>query len=234
MSIFNAGFIYMVILWLDQWEIKDYIKVCLKFAKFLATHVAKFMTSIVMIAAFIFAVTFKDRIALILGIDHKHLFRCKVRDCLNCWSTARFQPVELFLWKVEDLPSAELFSSNNVFVELFFGYNEPKATRVHNNAGSGCVLKETVQVNFDEEDDEETLFIFVKNQKVMGTTELARAEITTETLKKWVAESKQSGHQTEMFTKGWSDKEHLPITLIPRGKLWMRAVAFQEEETPTC
>lgn len=228
MSVFNAGFIFLVITWLPDWGYGDYAKVVLRLLAFLATHLVKFATSIVMIVVFVFAVTFKDRIALILGIDHKTVFKCKVRDCLNCWSTARFQPIELFLWKVEDLPSAELFSSNNVFVEIFFGYNEPMSTRVHNNAGSGCILKECVQVNFDEEDDEETLFIFVRNQKVMGTQELARAEITTETLKKWVRANKGADVR-------WEEKTFPgPISLIPRGRLWLKAVPFHDEEVPTC
>merc|ERR1711920_293644 len=132
------------------------------------------------------------------------------------------------LWKVEDFPSAELFSSNNVFVKIFFGYNEPMSTRVHNNAGSGCILKETIQVNFDEEDDEETLFIFVRNQKVMGTQELARAEISTESLKKMV----RGNHNQDVKWDAQSFQQ--PISLIPRGRLWLKAVPFHEEEVPTC
>merc|ERR1711920_441667 len=107
--------------------------------------------------------------------------------------------------------------------------NEPMSTRVHNNAGSGCILKECIQVNFDKEDDEETLFIFVRNQKVMGTQELARAEITTETLKKWVRSSKGSD-EIRWEANTFPD----PITLIPRGRLWLKAVPFDEDQVPTC
>merc|ERR1712217_918097 len=114
-------------------------------------------------------------------------------------------------------------SSNNVFVEIFFGYNEPMSTRVHNNAGSGGILKEVIQVNFDEEDDEETLFIFVRNQKVMGTQELARAEITTEALKKMIKENRG----LDMRWDEGSFKQ--PISLIPRGRLWLKALPFHEE-----
>jgi len=225
----NAVFMFLILTWLPDWTYLDYIKTVLSFAGWTASHLMQFATSIAMIAAFCIAVAFKDRIALMLGIDHKTLFKCKVRDCLNCWSTARFRPIEVSIWKVEDLTSADLFSANNVFVEFFLGYNEKVTTRVHNNAGSGCLVKETLQLNFDEDDDEETLFIFVRNQKVVGAQELARAEIPTEKLKHMVSQ----GRMTELRWDANCFKE--PVQLIPRGKLWMRAVPLDDEDAPvTC
>eukprot|EP00435_Cladocopium_sp_Y103_P060543 s428_g22.t1 len=95
-------------------------------------------------------VAFKERIALTLGLDHKQIFNCKMRDCLSCFTANRFRPIELLIWKVEDLPSSDIFHANNVFIEAYLGYNETMRTRVHNNAGSDCILKESVQLNFDE------------------------------------------------------------------------------------
>ncbi|CAJ1373577.1 unnamed protein product [Effrenium voratum] len=95
-------------------------------------------------------VAFKERIALMLGLDHKQIFNCKARDCMSCFTANRFKAIELLIWKVEDLPSADLFAANNVFVEVYLGYNETTRTRVHNNAGSDCIFKESVQLNFDE------------------------------------------------------------------------------------
>merc|ERR1719460_2086122 len=109
-----------------------------------------------------------------MGVDHKTLFRFKLRDLCG-GSTVR--AIEVVLWKVEDLKAASPFLANNVFVEMNLGYNEVMKTRVHNNAGSNCILKESLQLNFDAEEDEEPLFIFVKNQKVMGGSELARLEL---------------------------------------------------------
>mmetsp|Transcript_36626 Transcript_36626/g.82815 ORF Transcript_36626/g.82815 Transcript_36626/m.82815 type:complete len:297 (-) Transcript_36626:51-941(-) len=227
-TLLNCSFMFLIITWLPDWTPLDYVQTLLKLAGWLAGHLLKFATSLVMIVAFAFAVAFKDRIALILGIDHKTLFKCKVRDCLYCWSTSRFQPIEMHLWKVEDLASADIFSANNIFIELFFGYNETMSTRVHNNAGSGCIFKETLQLNFDEDDEEETLFIFVRNQKVMGAQELARAEIPTSKLKKMIHATKDNLLRWERESFGD------PITLIPRGRLWMRAVPIVDEEMPTC
>merc|ERR1719282_26268 len=138
----------------------------------LAKHLLKFAASIVIIVVFCIAVAFKERIALMLGLDHQILFKCKFRDCLHCWSGAYIRPIELYVWKVEDLSSADFFSANNVFLEFYLGHNEPMRTRVHNNAGSSCVVKETMQLNFDEDDDDEILYIFVRNQKVMGKQDL--------------------------------------------------------------
>jgi len=208
------------------WGLLEYIKTVLQIVAWLLAHIMKFASSIVIIIAFIFAVTFKERLALILGIDHRTIFKCKVRDCLHCWSASRFQPIEVNFWKVEDLMAADT-SANNVFIEIFFGYNEPMSTRVHNNAGSGCMMKETLQLNFDENDDEETLFIFVRNQKVMGAQELARVEISADKLRRMVQNSKGQQLQWDAYTF----QEY--ISLIPRGKLWMRAAPYDDEDLPT-
>jgi len=227
MAVFNCVFMVSIITWLPDWSVVEYIKTVLHVVAWLASHMMKFASSIVIIMAFVFAITFKERLALVLGIDHRTIFKCKVRDCLYCWNASRFQPIEVNLWKVEDLMAADLFSANNVFIEIFFGYNEPMSTRVHNNAGSGCMMKETLQLNFDENDEEETLFIFVRNQKVMGAQELARAEIPAEKLRQMVQSAR--GQQLRWDVDTFQD----PVSLIPRGKLWMRAAPYDEEDLPT-
>eukprot|EP00405_Crypthecodinium_cohnii_P031719 CAMPEP_0206523264 /NCGR_PEP_ID=MMETSP0324_2-20121206/67513_1 /ASSEMBLY_ACC=CAM_ASM_000836 /TAXON_ID=2866 /ORGANISM="Crypthecodinium cohnii, Strain Seligo" /LENGTH=295 /DNA_ID=CAMNT_0054017663 /DNA_START=266 /DNA_END=1154 /DNA_ORIENTATION=+ len=181
--------------------------------------------------AFAFAVAFKDRIAKLLGMDHKTLFRCKLRDFTTCFGPSRFQPIELTVWKVDDLPSADPFAANNVFIEFYLGYNEPMRTRVHNNAGSGCTIKESMQLNFDEDDLDETLYIFVKDQKVVGTLELARAEIPTDQLRKMVAKSRHFGYAGRpAYTE---DIYSEPIQLIPRGQIWLRVAPIEDEDANT-
>lgn len=44
------------------------------------------------------------------------------------------------LWLVVDVPSPLVYVS---------GYNEPMRTRVHNNAGSEAVIRESFQINID-------------------------------------------------------------------------------------
>lgn len=228
MSAFNLLFLGLVIHWLPAWDVASYLKVLATTILAALQHILDCASSIAVIVAFCVAVAFKDRIAQLFGFDHRTLFRFKMRDCLTCWGPARFRPIELAIWKVEDLASADLFSANNVFVEFYLGYNEVMKTRVHNNAGSGCVLKEHIHLNFDENDEEEKLYIFVRNQKVMGTSEVAHTEISTEELKNMVQAAEAWGEQAQTQ---WSDDFFRePSSLIPRGKLWLHAKPLRDED----
>jgi len=214
----NAGIMFLVITWLPDWEPKDYIAAMGKVAIFLAKNAVKFMTSIAFIVVFVFVVAFKDRFMKLAGIDHKTVFRFKLRDVFGGSTRA----IQLDLWKVEDLPAASPFTPNNVFVEIFMGYNEPMKTRVHNNAGSNCILKETLQLNFDEHEDEEPLYLFVRNQKVVGTGELGRLEMKAEDVVK--IEVDMRGRT------GWEQEGFIVKNLIPRGQIWFRVSYVDDEE----
>mmetsp|Transcript_14886 Transcript_14886/g.27926 ORF Transcript_14886/g.27926 Transcript_14886/m.27926 type:complete len:312 (-) Transcript_14886:107-1042(-) len=226
--VFNLLLMFLVVEWLPDWTFADYVKVLLQGVKWFFDHVLKWASSLAMIIAFGFVVAFKERIALMLGLDHKQLFNCKARDCLSCFSSARFKPIELLIWKVEDLTSADLFHANNVFLEIYLGYNETMRTRVHNNAGSDCILKESVQLNFDEDDEEEKLVIFVQNQKVMGAQELGRVEISSEKIKKMLKDSEKLKGPSQIMQ--W-DTKCFPMSfpLIPRGQVWLNAVPVEDE-----
>lgn len=227
-TFFNTGMLYAVILWLPDWDYKDYMKALTAGGLFLAKHIVKYMTSIVMIVAFCFVVSFKERIAKMLGLDHRTLFRFKLRDICNC-GVHNTRAIEIYLWKAEDLPSAQMFSANNVYIETFLGYNEPQKSRVHNNAGSSCILKEVIQLNFDDTDQEECLYLFVKNQKVMGSSELGRLqELRPDQVKEWEAEclSKCQGKMPE-----WGNADHFKeVELIPRGRIWLHIRPLNDED----
>lgn len=218
----------MVIQWLPDWEFRDYIKALTHGGLFLAKHIVKYMTSIVMIVAFCFVVSFKERIAKMLGLDHRTLFRCKLRDFMSC-GVHSTRAIEIYLWKVEDLPSAQMFAANNVYIETYLGYNEPQKSRVHNNAGSSCILKEIIQLNFDETDHEEYLYLFVKNQKVMGSSELGRLqEMTPDKVKECEARclNKTSGKMPD-----WGNEGHFEeMSLIPRGRIWLHIRPLNDED----
>lgn len=226
MTIFNFLFLVLITQWLPDWTFAQYLITMVKTLGGTMKHLVDCATSIAIIAAFCVVVAFKDRIAQLLGFDHKTLFRFKVRDCLSCMGPSRFRPIELSVWKVEDLKSADPFLANNVFVEFFLGYNEKVTTRVHNNAGSSCLLKEHLQLNFDEDDEEEILHVFVRNQKVMGTSELARQEIQADSLKRMVRSAKSYGEAVRWTDEYFSE----PIMLIPRGKLWLRAAPVEDDD----
>lgn len=223
MFAFNTLFLGFVIHMLPAWSFSAYLT-CL--AKVMAGALQQTMdcaASVLVIVAFFVAIAFKDRLAQLCGIDHKTLFRFKIRDCFCCLGGGRHRPIEVCVWKVEDLPSADLFSANNVFVEFFLGYNEPMKTRVHNNAGSGCLIKESIHLNFDEYDEEDTLFIFVRNQKVMGTGDLARGELSASEMKQELEDNPGlDAHRAERGEPRWGGTVFKEVSLIPRGKVWLQ------------
>jgi hypothetical protein len=222
-TLFNAGMIFFVITLLPDWGYGDYVKCMLKTALFLAKNAMKFTVSIAMIVVFIFVVTMRDRIMKVLGIDHKTVFRFKLRDIFGGTQT---RAINIVLYKVEDLPAAQVFAPNNVFLEMHLGYNEPMKSRVHNNAGTSCILKENLQLNFDDNEDEESLYIFVKNQKVMGAGELGRLELSAEEVAKIEAESKAVKNNGDM----WAPTSFVMKRLIPRGEIYLRVEPVEDEE----
>jgi len=227
-SIFNMGMIWLVVQWLPDWSFKDFAVQAMGFVVFMAENLVDLSTSIVMIIAFIFVVVFKDRILKLIGLDHRTVFRCKIRDAFFCFMP-RTRPIEVTIWKVEDLPSADMFSANNVFVQVFLGYNEEMKTRVRNNAGSSCVLKETMELNFDEDDDEESLFLFVNNQKIVGKSELGRLELKGNHVKEIERETQQRGVPGGAIE--WSEKCFVKKGLIPRGSIWLRIQPVQDDDS---
>jgi len=225
MAFVNGGIMFLIVTWMPDWDFVTYLKTLVKSFAWTIGHLLKFASSIVLIIVFGFVVAFKDRIALLLGLDHQTLFKFKFRDCMTCFSSSRFRAIELTLYKVEDLPAGGVMSANNIFMEVWLGYNEAMKTRVHNNAGSSCILKEAVQLNFDEEDEDDNLVIFIKNQKVVGGGDLARLELTPQKVKDCEVQSLQLARGPFEWKEGYFIKH----ALIPRGYLWFRIVPIDEE-----
>jgi len=218
-TILNGGMLFLVCTWLPDYSPSDYVKGMGKFVIFAMKNAVKFMTSIAFIIIFVFVVAFKDRFMKLAGIDHKTVFRFKLRDIFGGSTRA----IQLDIWKVEDLPAASPFTPNNVFIEVFMGYNEPMKTRVHNNAGSNCVLKETLQLNFDDNEDEEPLYLFVRNQKVVGTGELGRLELK--------AEEVVAIEKSLKGSDGWNNENgFIKRNLIPRGTIYFRVLAVDDDD----
>lgn len=225
-TFFNAGMMFLILTWLPDWSYADYVKAVLSLVVFFAKNALKFITSIVLIVAFCFVVAFKDRFLKMMGLDHKTLFRFKFRDL--CGSPT-VRAIEVVIWKVEDLPSASVLGANNVFAEVHMGYNEPMKTRVHNNAGSSCIFKETLQLNFDPDEEEEPLFFFLKNQKVMGSSELARLELSPSKVAEIETDClKNVGGSGGAFR--YAEEHFVMQKLIPRGQIWLRITPVDEND----
>merc|ERR1711924_269495 len=54
------------------------------------------------------------------------------------------------------------------------GYNEACKTRVHNNVGADCIFRESMQLNFDDNDEESKMSIVVCNQDTMLSSTIAQ------------------------------------------------------------
>lgn len=223
MAMFNAGWMFLLITWLPDYDIPGFIKAAVKAAGFTVSNVLLFAGNFVHIAAFVFVIVFRDRIALVLGVEHLQLFKFKAKDVCQCFSGGSYRAIEVSIWKAEELIAGDIFNANNVFVEVHYGMNEVMRTRVHNNAGSECIIKERIQVNFDEGDDDEIMYIFLKNQKVMGASDLGRIDLNgTE-----VRRIEQLSRQTQM---NWNVNNFIKKSLHPTGSIYLRIDPVDEEQ----
>ena len=89
---------------------------------------------------------------------------------------SNLRAVEIYLYKVEELTASNLVNPNDVFIEMSLGMNEKVRTRVHNSAGSSCILKECLQMNYDPNEEDDKLVVQVKNQDMLLASEIGRIE----------------------------------------------------------
>merc|ERR1711981_452025 len=94
-------------------------------------------------------------------------------------------------------------------------------TRVFYGAGEDSKLKQSVQLNFDDQDATYDLYILVKHQDVMTSTEIARIEMSVEEISRRIA--------AEPGTT-WDEKEFFKVDLQPQGSLWLRITDIGEED----
>merc|ERR1712087_509156 len=137
-----------------------------------------------------------------MGMEHATVVRFDWREYLGFFKGKK-RPIEVFLWKVEDLQSsaAKIMKSNDIFVECHLGHNEPMRTRVHNNAGHSCMIKESLQMNIDES----------ASGALMTSSELARVMLSTREV---CGIEDQTGKRKIDFQ--YSKENFIPLTLLPR------------------
>ena len=134
-------------------------------------NIHRIIQTVFNIFALLVAFRFRDRIYSFIGID-RPMFRTDWRDLLTCWSMARLRPIEITIWKVQDLANNLSISKNDLYAEFRLGFNEPAATRVHKGVTSEVVFNENCQLNFDDADDAEDLRVRIYNQEVVGGQEV--------------------------------------------------------------
>jgi hypothetical protein len=183
---------------------------------------------------------FKDRILETLGVDNPSMVVGEFRDWATCWSMKRFYPIEVFIWKVEGLPAMHLHQFNDVFVEVSCGYNNVMRTRVHLRAGHGCIFKESLQLNFDHFDTDTRFNITLKNQDVMGSTDIAALQLGASQVKRLLdyepAELDMTqrklgwGAGSKNQNSVWQEDKFKAFDLIPAGQIFVQFRMVEDQD----
>jgi len=208
---------------LPDWTVEDFTKYLGFFLAWVLENVASTIQSLAVIGGCVVMLKFRDRLVYLAGMEHITVFRFSLSQLLGFGGKKR--PVELFIWKVEGLQSAsaKLLKANDVFIECHLGYNEPMTTRVHNNAGSECVMEAALQFNIDESAPSSIMTILVKDQKMMASSELARLMLSTREL---LGVEEQTGKRRRHFE--YSQEFFVPLSLSPSGTIWLAMAPVED------
>lgn len=202
---------------LPDWTLDEFFINLLAFLTWVLVHLKKMLTSSMILFAFYMLVKFRERIAVAAGIEHVQVFRFSWRTLFSVSSKVR--PIEVHIWKVEELQSSggKVLKPNDIFVECHMGNNEPMRTRVHNNAGSSCVVRESFQMNIDEDAPSSLMTLLIKDQALVSSRELARITLSTREV---FGIEDQTGKRSVEFN--YSPDDFVALSLLPRGSLWVR------------
>lgn len=215
---------------MPDWTVNEYFAHLVMFISWSLIHLKKICISAGIIVAFFLLLRFSEKIRVAAGIDHITVIHFNWREALGF--PVKKRPVELFVWKVEDLHSSsgKIYKPNDVFVECHLGDNEPMRTRVHNNAGTSCVIKESFQMNINESESNAFMTILIKDQALMVSTELARVVLSVREL---CGIEDQTGKRRVDFQ--YSMESFVPLNLRPHGKIWIAIAPVEdidEEKAP--
>lgn len=206
------------------------------------TSSKQFLVGLAALVAVFVAWRLKDRVFETLGVENGSQIIGDFRDWATCWSMRRFHAVELYVWKVEGLPTAKMTSNNHLFAEVTLGYNKNLRTRVHPNAGTACILKESVQFNFDPFDTDSRLHLSFKSQGPITSEDLAHLQLGTPQVQRL----EEKPPISELDPKStlatlrhdqslWDPVKFVAFDLIPAGTVYLRCVEVaQEDESTSC
>lgn len=210
---------------LPDWTVDEFVEHLMAFISWVLDHIQKLITSSVILFGFFLLIRFRERIAMAAGVQHMTVFRWDWRDAVGL--AGRRRPVEVFIWKVDGLQSSagKVMKANDVYVECHLGFNEPMRTRVHNNAGSSCVVKESFQLNFDEGASSTVMTLLVKDQSLIASSELARLTLSTREI---CGIEDQTGKRRMTFQ--YSDDCFVPLALTPSGTIWIAVAPVDDAD----
>lgn len=215
---------------LPDWTVDEYFEYLLKFITWIMIHLKKMIISGAIMVGFLMVMKFQDKIRMAAGIEHVTVIHFNWKEMLGLGIKKR--PVELFIWKVEDLQSSagKVYKPNDLYVECHLGDNEPMRTRVHNNAGTNCVIKESFQMNINESEAGTLMTLIVKDQSLMVSSEVGRLMLSTREI---CGIEDQTGKRKVDFM--YSQDSFVQLSLLPRGKIWLAISPVEdidEEKAP--
>lgn len=228
---FNLFILACTVTVLPDWTVDEFFIYLVRFLTWILVHLKKMLTSCFILFGFYLMIKFRERIAVAAGIEHVQVIRFSWKDIFKVSSKVR--PIEVHIWKVEDLQSSggKLLKPNDIFVECHMGNNEPMRTRVHNNAGSSCVIRESFQMNVDEDAPSSLMTLLIKDQALVSSRELARITLSTREV---FGIEDQTGKRGVEF--GYTPDDFVALSLLPRGSLWVRIAPVsdvdEEEKEP--
>ncbi len=205
---------FIIIAICPDWTTEEYFQyVGVGFSE-LGRHLGVFASSSVILLSFFLIFILRERIKILLGIEHIYVFKCSTRECLSCFLlSAPSRPIEVYIYKVEELPSASLMSANDLYVELGLGSNEKVRTRVRKAAGSSSVIKELLQLNYDDSEEDDKLVISCKHQDVILASDIASLELSSMDINQIIAVN-----DVQQFR------------LFPQGKIWLSINYVEDDE----
>mmetsp|Transcript_24130 Transcript_24130/g.60233 ORF Transcript_24130/g.60233 Transcript_24130/m.60233 type:complete len:327 (+) Transcript_24130:81-1061(+) len=211
---------------LPDWTVDEFVQYLGLFIVWTLVHVQKVIVSLAIIVGFMLMLKFRDRVVFLSGMEHITVFRFSLMQFLGIKVTKQ-RPVELFIWKVDGLQSSggKMLKANDVFIECHMGFNEPMRTRVHNNAGHQCLIRESLQFNIDESSPATSLTLLVKDQGVVGSAELGRLMLSTREL---CGIEDQTGKRRVHFD--YREDSFVPLGLAPQGMVWLALSPVEEWE----
>jgi hypothetical protein len=225
-TIFNVCLLVMELKAADAISINEFFFAVVDVLSAIMDQVESILIVLLILIVLVLIVALKDRILLVLGVERgESVLRYKCWDILTCFLFSRFEAIELFIWKMENLP----LSASDVFVEARLGYNEAMMTRVHTDAGANVNFCESFQLNFDPNDAEEFLVLQIKNQGVLGTGQIARVAMSGEDIRRMLTDTGWDC-PTKWDPEMWDRRHFREISLVPQGTIWVRIAPVDDRD----
>jgi hypothetical protein len=227
-AVLSAALILWMLQDVETVTINEFFFSTVEFFSVFLDSLYQLLITMLIIVAIVLLVGLKDRIFMFFGVERgESVVRYKWWDVLTCGCYNRFQVIEVFIWRLENLP----MSSTNVFVEARLGYNEAMVTRVHQDTADRCLIRESIQLNFDSSNQNEHLILLVKNQGLVASEQLCRVSISSDEINQLILETGWDC-PTKYDPALWDRRYFREFLMVPQGTIYLR-VAYVTDSDDT-